>query len=1000
MTDYVLGLDLGSNSIGWAAIAQEGQTFDTGRRITAGVRVFPEGLEQPNTKREKPRGQQRREARGARRVHQRRAKRKRALRRILQEAGMLPSFPAPQKTLPALWKTEPYALRAKALDEPLSLAELGRVLHHLCERRGFKSNRKAGTSGEEGKIKKATAELQAKIDACGARTLGEYLAGLAASERIRDRYTLRAMYEHEFECIWAAQAVHHPEVLTAALKEAVSSAIFYQRPITWNRDSIGDCELEPGEKRAPTAHWLVQQFRVLQEVNNLRVLDEGGEERPLTADERAALVRKLATVKSLTFAKMRQLLRLEDWQTFNLETLGKRTKLTGNLAGAALTGRTLKKWYAALSDKQREEVHDALAEIEDEDALRQQAREQWKCTDAQAEALAKIKLPTGRSHLSLKAVRKILPHLEEGCDFSEAKRRSGYALSRNVPTLDKLPPVDDDQRSPVANLTNPLVHRGLTETRKVVNALVAAYGPPREVVIELGRDLKNAKQRRREIHFDNLKHRKENDEARTRLIQEFDIANPSRDDVIRYNLWEECGRECPYTGRSIGKTALFSGDFQVEHILPYSRTLDDSYMNKTLCAADENRTRKHNKTPYEAYHDDPDTWDGIRRRIRRLPRPKQRRFTQSDVTLDNFVARQLNDTRYLSRAARDYLRVLGCGVRCVKGQTTAELRHQWGLDLVEGLAGPVSKAARTDHRHHAVDAAVIAMTTRSALQHLSTVKYGPQRTPLDPPWEGFRDDVTAAVEDIRVSYRPQRKIAGALHEETAYGPAPDGGVVRKPVAELSVKEIERIRDGGIQRIVREAVYEAAHAIGREPKGSDKVGALLGDRELAMPSSGVPIRKVRIVRPERTLIVLTRDAEGKPIKLAKPGGNHHAEIFEKPDGSWTGRVISRWKAHTRLREQQPVVRRDADDGSTFIMSLCINDMVELEGAKPDAPCGLYRVQMLSLIDGRPYFVFRLHTAARIDDDTTMARAQSWGTFKSWHPRKVLVDPLGRMHPCND
>jgi CRISPR-associated endonuclease Csn1 len=994
MADYVLGLDIGSNSIGWALIPNGADESAGPRDILTGVRVFPEGLDNLNQKKEQPRGQQRRQARGARRTHQRRSGRKRRLRTILRDKGLLPSFPGPGKPLPELWRTDPYALRKRGLDEALTLPELGRVLYHLCQRRGFKSNRKSKKRKEDGQIAKEAGELQKRIDEAGCRTLGEYLARLEEVERIRDRYTLRAMYEREFDALWAAQQPHHPQVLTEELKEQVHGAIFYQRPITWRAESIGECELEPGEKRAPQAHWLAQQFRVLQEVNNLRVIAEGGEERPLAPNERAKLVAALTVKRNLAFDKIRGLLGFGEWQTFNLESQGKRSALRGNLAGAALNTRKLRKWYEAAGPELRERVHDALAEVEDENELARLAREQWDLDDEQVAVLLGIKLPTGRSRLSLKAIRRVLPFLKAGLVFSEAKEKAGYALRVEPKLARLLPPVDEA----LPNLTNPLVRRGLTELRKVVNALVREHGTPREVVIELARDLKNSKQRRREIEFDNRRHRDENEAVRNRLVEEFNIPHPSRDDVIRYKLWEECGRICPYTGRCIGQTALFSGEFQVEHILPYSRTLDDSYMNKTLCEANENRTRKHDRTPYEAYHDDAERYEAILKRVQDLPYPKRRRFTQKEVEIDKFVQRQLNDTRYMSRAARDYLRTLGCAARCVKGQTTAELRHQWGLDLVEGLEGPVAKAERTDHRHHAIDAAVIAMTTRSALQRLSTVKYAPDRPQLAPPWESFREDVARAVTRISVSYRPRRKIAGKLHEETFYAPTdePDAYAVRVPVADLTANMVDNIRDDPIRSIVKGAMLDASREKGFELRGQDTLRKVLGDRILTMPS-GVPIRRVRVRRTERTLLPLGFDAEGRPIKAVKPGGNHHVEIYEAPDGTWSGRAVSRFEAHQRLQRGEPVVCREPEEALSFVMSLCVYDMVMLDTG---AGVRLYRVQKQSVVDGRPYLVFRLHTASRIEDDATMARATSWTTLKAWGPRKAAVDPLGRILPCND
>lgn len=1002
MTEYVLGLDLGSNSVGWALISQDGRPFPNGLPVLAGVRVFPEGVDKLNTKKEKPRGQDRRLARGQRRQHQRRRQRRGQLLAILAAANLLPRDPAErQRALEA----EPYGLRVRGLDGKLSPHEVGRALFHLCQRRGFKSNRKQEKSKDDGDVAKETAELRKQMDGAGARTLGEYLADLGKAfrhdgldcERIRDRYTLRTMYEEEFEKLWAAQAAHHVGLLTDELKAEVRRAIFFQRPLRFDPDVIGECELEPGEKRCARAHWLAQQFRILQEINLLKVLDAGGEERALRPEERATLALALSPKKEMTFGQIRELLGFFETQTFNLEDLSKRTKLNGNPVEYALTRKPLDKWYGALSPETRRQVHDALAEEEDEDRLAARARGEWGADEAQARKLAGISLPAGHFKVSLKAIEKIMPHLEAGCVYSAAKEAAGYSLARTIEAQDSLPPVDDL----LPNLTNPLVHRALGEARKVVNAIVREHGRPARIVVELARDMKNAPKKRRELFWENVERREENEAIRERIRSDFpSVSSPSRDDVIKYKLWKECGEVCPYTGRSIPASKLFTGEVQIEHILPYSWTLDDSYMNKSLCYEDENR-HKHNRTPVEAYGDNPARFDPILQRVAKsgMPYPKKRKFSQKEVDLDACVQRQLNDTRYISRAAVDYLRTLygntpgEIRVRCVKGGTTAELRHQWGLDEILGLRGEKN---RLDHRHHAVDAGVIALTTPSALQRLSSVKYNPQRPQLDAPWETFRDDLAAAVNAINVSHRSCRKLAGALHEETALGPGQgkDKYVHRVPVENLTANMIEGIRDRVVREIIQQAVAE---------RGLGKALVNPPVRVKSKKGLGPPIKTVRVGTTEKTVIPLRKDEQGHLIKGVLSGSNHHVEIYEtkndKGEIIWTGHAVARFEAHQRLLRKQAVVIREPGDGSKLVMSLHINDMVRLTDPAAGAK-KLYRVQKMSIIDGQPYLVFRLHTAARIEDDQEMCRVQSWGKMISLRPEKVTVDPLGRIHPCND
>lgn len=1004
MSGYVLGLDLGSNSIGWAAVRKDDE--DDQPAVQAGVRIFPEGVQQPNTMREKPRGQQRREARSARRVHQRRNHRRHALREALTEVGLMPGD---QKDLDAVFRMEPYALRAKALDHRLDPHEMGRVLYHLCQRRGFKSNRKSSGDGKEGEVKKATAQLADAMSEAGSRTLGEYLARFVRADgtsrdhartdlpRIRYRYTLRSMYSEEFDAIWEAQQPHHPDVLTDELRSRVHHIIFYQRPLKYRKEVIGDCELEPGEKRCSRGHWLAQQFRLQQEVNLLKLVEaDTGEERPLTEEERTTLVEALTPKSKMTFDQIRKILDLHDADTFNLETAAGRKNLSGNPIERALRAKPLGKWYETIDDQTRDQLYDALAEVEDPAELERLGREEWDLDEKQVTKLLAISVPTGRFRLSLKAIRKVMPFLEAGHIYSEAKEKAGYDIVRKVEVHDNLLPVDQV----VPNLTNPLVHRALAETRKVVNRLIREHGIPDEIVIELAREMKSSRDRRRKRHFENLDRRRENDDIRSRLISEFDIPNPSRADVIKYRLWQECERVCPYTGRTISAAKLFSNEIDVEHILPYDRTLDDSYMNKTLCFADENR-RKGKQTPWEAYGTDEERFEEIIQRVRNLPYPKRKRFAQKEVKLEGFVERQLRDTCYISRQSVAYLRTLGCTVRCVKGATTAVLRHEWGLN---GLLddGPVEGKTRDDHRHHAVDAAVVALTTRSALQRLSSARFDRQ-TEMPPPWPSLRQDMIEALGEIRVSHRHDRRLGGAMHKEMIYGPVDrrGEGVRRAPLRKLSWNRVSDIRDDAIRAIVQKAVKEACQAEGIELKPSDPLSKALGDQVVCMPS-GVPIKKVRFLTRDSSLRPLD-DSDGSPAtKLVLPGSNHHLAVYEKDAGAWTGRIVSRFEAYRRRREGLPIVSREPLDGMGFVMSLCLRDMLLMQD--PDTGRDELWVVKAFSVGKTPRFqpdiqIIR-HTTAHPGKHGDL-RITNWETkFRKLNPRKVSVDPIGRISACND
>jgi CRISPR-associated endonuclease Csn1 len=366
---YTLGLDLGSSSIGWAVVDENGQQI-----IATGVRVFPEGVERDKQGGEVSKNEQRRTARGMRRQVARRARRKRLLRQALIEVGLLPNATQPAandlKREP-FREEDPYSLRRRVLTERLEPYEIGRVLMHLNKRRGFLSNRKTDRAKkkENSEILMEISTLAAEL---GERTLGQYLAEVQDRDphaRLRCRHTRRDMFEREFEAIWRAQQRHHPKLLTEQLKYGSMSRqnypckprrskgtsplaryglhgiIFFQRPMYWPKSVVGQCELEPKERRCPRADRLAQRCRLLQEVNNLRLLDtSSAEERPLRLEERDLLLRLLGQKEKMLFDAIRKefcrKLSLPETIRFNLER-GDRKDMKGMPTDALLAGNAI-----------------------------------------------------------------------------------------------------------------------------------------------------------------------------------------------------------------------------------------------------------------------------------------------------------------------------------------------------------------------------------------------------------------------------------------------------------------------------------------------------------------------------------------------------------------------------------------------------------------------------------------------------------------------------------
>ena len=988
MSEVVLGLDIGSTSVGWALI-----DLKKPKIIDTGVRIFQEGVDRDTKGAEISKNQTRREARLARRQRYRKNNRKKQLKNLLISSKLLP---IDESEYQKLLIPDPYALRAKGLDDRLSLFEFGRSLFHLNQRRGFKSNRKSGKSNDDGVVIKGANELQEKIDAAKKRTIGEYFACVdTCEERIRGHYTFRAMYEHEFELLWEKQSSYYPTILTDQLKQKIKDeVIYFQRPMKWDIDTIGNCELEPEEKRCPRADWFARRFRILQDVNNLIIQNPDGTSATLTNGQREIVLENLYQSKELTFDKMRKLLDLIESQEFNLEKNGKALK--GDVFAYSMRSKKLfgpKVWDEMAIDE-KTALNSACFEMED-DELAAFLKEKYGFDEEQIESVFKIGLPDKYTSYSLKAIKKLMPYMEEGLltdkavkeAYPDRKDQYDYELT------EKLPLPED--------LRNPIVNKAMFEIRRVVNAIVKEYGKPDKIRIEMARDVNGSLKERDELRYKQRENEKRNEEARQKLIHEYGVHRPSRDDIIKYKLWQECGYRCPYTGKEISQSQIFGAtpEFQVEHIVPYSRSLDDSYMNKTLCWTTENRL-KGERTPYEYYSDKPEQYEQIMQRVNAFPREmyyKKKKFTQKEVKLDECIARELNDTRYINRETVGYLRQLGSIVTGTRGKITSELRHCWGLNNILDLTGMDIKN-REDHRHHAIDAAVVALTDNKHLRELAKSKYSVVERGFAAPWKDFREELEHSVNLINVSHRVTRKVSGQLHEETSYGLThlkdsknQDIFVYRKPLTSLTAKMIDKIADPVVKKLVKERVESVGGDLKKAWQGPLYMKCKDADKK-------IPVKKVRIRDVFNNMIPICDDT-GKPYRYVAPGNNHHIEIFEYKDEKGNvkrdGKVITLFESIKRSRENQPVIRKDYGDGKKFVCSLAKNESFMLQ--TEDGNFIQHRVQKL-IQDGR--IVLRPHNFAGQVKDTDLPpsiQRKNYSTLKGY---KVTVDPIGRIFPAKD
>ncbi|MEM9969112.1 MAG: type II CRISPR RNA-guided endonuclease Cas9 [Pseudomonadota bacterium] len=1071
--NYRLGLDLGTNSIGWWLYELKGGQVHS--VVDGGVRIFSDGRDPQSGA---SLAIDRRAARAQRRRRDRFLRRKAALMKRMAEVGLMPSDPAEAKELEQL---DPYALRAGGLDESLPLNHFGRALFHLNQRRGFKSNRKTDRGdNESGKIKDATARLDQAMMAKGARTYGEFLHMRRATapdpkqiphvrtrlsiarrdnaereEAGYDFYPDRRHLAEEFEKLWAAQAKHYPNVLTEDLRDEIRLIMFHQRLL--KAPAVGLC-LFTDEKRIPSAHPLNQRRILFETVNALRVAERGAPSRPLTRDERDQIIHTLDNKKhtkslagmALKLKALGKVIKLRPEQSFTLETANRDAiKCDPVRSSLSHPDRFGPRWSTLKDDAQWEVIQRIRAVQSDADFAELVAwlRDAYALDQVHAEATAKAPLPEGYGRLGLTATTRILGALQaEVMPYSAAVAACGWHHSddRTGEVLEQLPyygevldrhvipgtyDEGDDDITRFGRITNPTVHIGLNQLRRLVNRIITVYGKPDQIVVEVSRDLKLSEDQKREVQRE-IKKNTDAAIARGQKLEHMGVPNTGANRMV-LRLWEALGndavaRRCPYTGKQISAGMLFDGSCDVDHILPYSRTLDDSFANKTLCLKEANR-KKTNKTPWETWGDTPQ-WDVISANIKNLPPNKAWRFAPDAMQRfegeNDFQARALKDTQYLSRIARTYLDALYDGndrkshVWAVPGRLTEMLRRHWGLngltELTDSAKHAVKLKNRTDHRHHAIDAAVVAATDRSLIQKIATIAKTDELAGVEevarsvpPPWEGFRADVGAQIAQIIVSHRADHgridpslrrqgrdSTAGQLHNASAYGIVDDETVVsRKPLLSLKPNDIAittrgaNIRDADLQRHLERVTRDL------DGKAFEKALSDFATAEKLPDGSPNPYQGLRRVRLEESLQASARieisDSAGKPFKAYKGDSNHSYEIWHLPDGKIKAQVLTTFEAH------QAQVQKKPHPGARRILRIFKRDMIRLER---DGETVTGYVQKLDPANG---LFIAPHTEANADArhrdkaDSFKFIQMSAGSLVKANARRIYVDDMGRV-----
>lgn len=1060
MSNYRLGLDLGTNSIGWCAVTLDATNQPSGV-LDAGVRILSPNEEAGRDPQSKASlAANRRAARSMRRRRDRFLRRQRKLMETLAEEGLMPRESSERKALEGL---DPYELRAKALDEALPAHHLGRAIFHLNQRRGFKSNRIADSDDAEGSAMKAgMAALAAALKAQGARTLGEFLAArhrkrepvrfrptAQGAKNLYDFYPTRAMVEAELDTIWEAQRPHHP-TLSPQLLDKLKRIVIAQRPL--KKPLVGRCTFRPDEERAPRALPLFQRFRILVETAALEIERPGRKARKLTLQERTALASLLSTQAStVTFEKMHRALKLPDDARFNLER-GGRKGLQPDMTAAVLAKggdkQSFGKTWRSLPGERQAVIVEKLLSEENEDTLLDWLQEECGLSDAAAEHASKARLPQGHGHIGRSMLADLVDVMESesvedgvnpdtgeiyacpltydavvahlGLHHSNLSPEGqharlpyyGEAMARHVISN---PAAPEGSQERIGRVPNPTVHIALNQVRAVVNALIDAYGPPQQIVLELARELKQNREQKDKATREN----RENEQANERRRAELEaIGLPdTHGNRLLLRLYEELPadeRVCVYSGAPISREMLFDGSVDIDHILPRSKTLDDGFANKVLCTREANR-RKGNRAPADAWSGD-DLLE-IAERAERLFKYKAWRFAPDAMERfekdRDFIARHLTDSQHMARLAKDYLGQLfgneaNSRVWATPGRLTAMLRAKWGLNALfadHNRVGDDDAPAvknRDDHRHHAVDAFVVACTDRGVLQRVATAAGRAEDHDLDrwaqkgefpEPFEGYREALRDRLETLIVSHKPDHGPEGKLHEETAYGLVDDqidgkrfNLVTRKPVTALTEREIGQVRDAALRERLEEVAFEAK-----------RNGEKLPDA-LARFAQEAGVRRVRILKTERSVVTINHGG-GKFQKAYVPGSNHRIEIFETSDGKWLGEGVTTYDANrpgyqTRWKSEYP--------GARLVMKLHRGDLIEADrgdGAK------VYKIYSLWIEQGTIPMALHFETGKlnerhRDKQDRFSWWYASYTSLKNASARRVRVNAIGRVTPVRD
>ncbi|MDH2997411.1 type II CRISPR RNA-guided endonuclease Cas9 [Pasteurellaceae bacterium LFhippo2] len=982
LLNYVLGLDIGIASVGWAVVEIDEQENPL-RLIDVGVRTF-ERAEVPKT------GDSlalaRRLARSTRRLIRRRAYRLLKAKRLLKQEHILLAEDFISSSTTQGLPNNSWQLRVKGLTHKLERKEWAAVLLHLIKHRGYLSQRKneSKTDNKElGALLSGVNNNHKLLQQNEYRTPAEIAVKKFADEdgHIRNQ---RGAYTHTFnrldlldelQQLFKAQREFGNPYTSEQLEQGFSELLMQQKP-TLSGEAIlkmlGKCTFEQTEYKAAKNTYSAEYFVWLTKLNNLRILEQGTE-RSLSTDERQLLINQPFEKAKFTYAQARKLLELDEMAKFK----GLRDSGKDNPESATLM--EMKAWHAIRKTlesnglkteweglKTKPELLDSIGTAfsiykTDEDISNYlEGKLSQNVLDVLLENLNFDKF----IQLSLQSLAKILPIMEQGLRYDEAcSQIYGDHYGQKEQKEERFLPA-----IPVDEIRNPVVLRALSQTRKVINGVVRLYGSPARIHIETAREVGKSFKDRREIEKRQEQNRAERERAVAKFKEYFPtfVGEPKAKDILKMRLYELQHGKCLYSGKGLDITRLCEkGYVEIDHALPFSRTWDDSFNNKVLVLANENQN-KGNKTPYEWFNgkENSEQWKHFVALVMgsRFSYTKKQRLLTQKLDDEGFRERNLNDTRYITRFLTSFItnnmNLVGKGKKKVfgpNGQITALLRNRWGI----------SKSREANDRHHAIDAIIVACSTISMQQKITRfVRYNEMNIntgeridyetgeiiPIHfpTPWKFFKQDIEIRVfsdtpqEDLIiqlpdrpeanhefvkplfVSRAPTRKMSGQGHMETIKSAKRlDEGlsVSRVPLTQIKLKDLDNM----VNREREKALYEALKAR-LEQFNNDPTKAFA---EPFYKKGGQQVKAIRIEQTQKSG-VRVRENTG----IADNASMVRVDVFIK-NGKYFLVPIYTWQVAKGILPTKAVVAaknedewEEMDEKAQFQFSMFPNDLIEV------------------------------------------------------------------------